>query len=126
MPGLSCSVWDLAPLPGIEPGPPALGVQSVSHWTTREVLRTLTFDFWPPGLSEKQSLLIRAAQFAGGVTAPLICGDSSPVWMLCCQGGGLELDVSLASGSPSSLLFHFEENTLSGRAVSRARCLTPR
>ena len=50
----------------------------------------------------------------GGVTAPLVCGDGSPVWMLCCQGGGLELDVSLASGSPSSLLFHFEANTLSG------------
>ena len=28
---------DLAPRPGIEPGPPALGVQSLTHWTTREV-----------------------------------------------------------------------------------------
>ena len=35
--GLSCSMWDLAPWPGIEPGPPALGAQSLSHWTTREV-----------------------------------------------------------------------------------------
>ena len=34
--GLSCSMWDLAPRPGIEPGPPALG-ESLSHWTTREV-----------------------------------------------------------------------------------------
>ena len=35
--GLSCSMWDLAPWPGIKPGPPALGAQSLSHWTTREV-----------------------------------------------------------------------------------------
>ena len=35
--GLGCSMWDLAPRPGIEPGPPALGAQSSSHWTTREV-----------------------------------------------------------------------------------------
>ena len=30
-------MWDLVPWPGIEPGPPALGEQSLSHWTTREV-----------------------------------------------------------------------------------------
>ena len=30
-------VWDLVPRPGIEPGPPALGVWSLSHWATREV-----------------------------------------------------------------------------------------
>ena len=31
--------WDkhLVPWPGIEPWPPALGEQSLSHWTTREV-----------------------------------------------------------------------------------------
>ena len=34
---LSCSVWDLVPWPGIEPGPPALGAWSLSHWTTSEV-----------------------------------------------------------------------------------------
>ena len=28
---------DLVPQPGIEPGPPALGAQSLTHWTTREV-----------------------------------------------------------------------------------------
>ena len=33
----SCAMWDLVPWPGIEPRPPALGVQSLSHWTTREV-----------------------------------------------------------------------------------------
>ena len=42
--GLSCDmrtlnpdIWNLVPWPGIEPAPPALGVQSLSHWTTREV-----------------------------------------------------------------------------------------
>ena len=27
----SCSVWDLVPQPGIEPRPPALGAQNLSH-----------------------------------------------------------------------------------------------
>ena len=35
--GLSCSMWDLVPWPGMEPKPPALGAQSLSYWTTREV-----------------------------------------------------------------------------------------
>ena len=35
---LSCSMWDLVPWLGIPPRPPALGMQSLSHWTTREVL----------------------------------------------------------------------------------------
>ena len=30
-------MWDLVPWPAIEPGLPALGVQSLSHWTTSEV-----------------------------------------------------------------------------------------
>ena len=37
-PGLSCSMWDLVPWPGIEPRPSALGAWSLSHWTTRAVL----------------------------------------------------------------------------------------
>ena len=31
VPGLSCGVWDLVPWPGLEPGPSALGVWSLSH-----------------------------------------------------------------------------------------------
>ena len=34
---LSCSMWDLAPWPGIEPRPPELGAWSLSHWTTTKV-----------------------------------------------------------------------------------------
>ena len=30
-------MWGLVPWPGIEPGPPALGTGSLSHWTTMEV-----------------------------------------------------------------------------------------
>ena len=41
--GLSYSMWDLVPWPGIEPGPPALGAWSLSHWTTREVPPKFTF-----------------------------------------------------------------------------------
>ena len=43
-PGLSCGTGDLhcsmqalVPQPEIEPRPPALGVWSLTHWTTREV-----------------------------------------------------------------------------------------
>ena len=44
---LSCGTWDLA----IKPRSPALGVQSLSHWTTREVpscfqIRSILFPFW--------------------------------------------------------------------------------
>ena len=35
--GLSCGMQNLIPWPGIELRPPALGVWSLSHWTTREV-----------------------------------------------------------------------------------------
>ena len=34
---LSCSMWDLDPWLRIKPGPPALGAQSFSDWTTRDV-----------------------------------------------------------------------------------------
>ena len=34
-----CSTWDLVPLPGTEPRPPALRVWSLSHWIIREVPR---------------------------------------------------------------------------------------
>ncbi|XP_057560751.1 WD repeat-containing protein 82 isoform X1 [Hippopotamus amphibius kiboko] len=34
---VAACMWDLVPQPGIEPRPPALGVRSLTHWTTREV-----------------------------------------------------------------------------------------
>ena len=38
--------WDLVPWPGIEPRPPALGTQSLGHWTTREVQQSLKIFFF--------------------------------------------------------------------------------
>ena len=46
----SCSKWDLVPWPGIKIEPPAEGVQSLSHWTTREVPRVdlhVCYLTWP-------------------------------------------------------------------------------
>lgn len=39
----SCSMRDLAPQTGIEPGAPALGAWSLSLWTPREVLMPFLF-----------------------------------------------------------------------------------
>ena len=33
---VAACMWDLVPRPGMEPRPPALGAQSLTHWTTRE------------------------------------------------------------------------------------------
>ena len=52
---LSSSTWDhpsslqhvgSSSLTSVEPGPPALGAQSLSHWTTGEVPFTALFVFW--------------------------------------------------------------------------------
>ena len=40
------STWDLVPLAGIKPGPPALGLQNLSHWTTREVPVGIFSESW--------------------------------------------------------------------------------
>ena len=34
---LHCRMWDLVPWPQMEPRPPALGTQSLTHWSIREV-----------------------------------------------------------------------------------------
>ena len=40
----SCSMWDLVHWPSVEPGPPALEAQSLSHWTTREVPSFISYE----------------------------------------------------------------------------------
>ena len=45
---LDYSMWDLLPWPGNKPVPPALGVWSLSHWITREVLKTQFDGSWLP------------------------------------------------------------------------------
>ena len=42
----SLHMWDLVPRPGIEPRTLAVGAQSLSHWTTREVLRISSLEGW--------------------------------------------------------------------------------
>ena len=37
---LSYGLWNLVPRPGIEPGLPALGGWSLSHWTTGKSLNS--------------------------------------------------------------------------------------
>ena len=37
-------MWDLVPLPGIKPRPPALEEKSLNHWTTREVSYFIWFE----------------------------------------------------------------------------------
>ena len=44
-------MWDLVPCPGIELGPPALGVWSLRHWTTRGVPLTTSLSGSPSRLS---------------------------------------------------------------------------
>ena len=61
----SCAMWDLVPRPGIEHGPPALGAQSVNHWTTREA----------PGILLKYKLLKRRNHFF-----LVLFGDFSTLW----------------------------------------------
>ena len=46
----SCGMWDLGPQPGIKPRSPALGVQSLSHWTAREVPDLTIFQTFPESL----------------------------------------------------------------------------
>ena len=62
VPGFSCSTWDLVP------GPPALGVQSLSHWTTSEV---------PPFLQTFQLLLLSHST-SPMLYFPLCASISSP------------------------------------------------
>ena len=64
-PGLSCGMGDLVPWPGIEPGPPALGAGSLSHWTTREVPGSSFLDLvWLGSNSISVSKLFKLNKFA--------------------------------------------------------------
>jgi len=46
--GLSCGIQDLVPRPGVKSRSPALGVWSLSHWTTREVPPRIFLNPWAP------------------------------------------------------------------------------
>ena len=53
--GLSCDTRDLVTWPGIKPGPPAVGVRSLSHWTTREVSLWVLFEVSSLSLPDTQT-----------------------------------------------------------------------
>ena len=76
MVGLSCHMWDLVPWQGIEPGPPALGAQNLSHWITREV-HIAPFHQKPFRKGE------------GGRTYICTYSRSPPPWNLCLEVTGL-------------------------------------
>ena len=72
-PGLNCDMWDLlaacellvaacrifVPRPGIKPGTLALRIQSLSHWTAREVTRLISKSEFPKEYSTKHNGSVR-------------------------------------------------------------------
>ena len=62
---LSHDMWELVPLPGIKPRRPALGTQSLSNWTTREVPGT---GFLIQSASELKSHVWLVAAVSGRTT----------------------------------------------------------
>ena len=76
MRALSCGTWDLVPRPRIELRPPALGEQSLNHWTARKVPRLVDclIDFlreeqdFPGGAVDKNPLV--KAGDTGSVSGP--------------------------------------------------------
>ena len=59
---VAACMWDLVPQPGIEPGSPALGARSLTHWTTREVPRT---SFGMDTVKEQEHFSIWVSEEAG-------------------------------------------------------------
>ena len=57
----NCGMWDLGPWSGIRLGPPALGVWSLSHWTTRVVPSCLLWHITSFGLN-----ILTCGGFPGG------------------------------------------------------------
>ena len=45
----SCTMWNLAPWPGVNSVPPVLGAWNVNHWTIKRSLKGLFFFFIPLG-----------------------------------------------------------------------------
>ena len=105
---VACDMWDLVPYPGLEPGAPALGAQSFSHWTPREA---------PQLLNQVLPALLTASRVctATSCTTRLgalweqnrgICFQSSessqPVLMLTGQGSGAP-SAECGAGSPDQV-----------------------
>ena len=57
---VAACMWDRVPQPGSEPRPPALGAQTCTHWTTREVptYKVLTASDWLSKLWRKFHMIV--------------------------------------------------------------------
>ena len=84
---LSFSLWDLVPWPVIKSGPPALGVQSPSHWTNREVPLICT-------LKHRIAFVKAEASFQRAYLVRLIDFASQGMWTEGIQYPGLYLCLS--------------------------------
>ena len=60
----SCDTWDLAPRPGVKPGPLHWEARSLSHWTIREVpwVSILMSPGWAYLLKQRSLLLTPVGQ----------------------------------------------------------------
>ena len=89
----SCGRWDLVPWLGFKSGPLALGAQSLSHWTTREVLFCPCLN-WFVGLG-------------GELYAQIIC-SSKIFWEFWCSLGILCL--TYLENAPQEIFSCFYDN----------------
>ena len=94
MQDLSCGIWDLVPQSGIEPRPPALGAQSLGHWTTREVpwepFQILSFSHTPHPIHEQTQRVCShhtdKAHHRLSLPGPPAWSAPTPSFLHCCNG----------------------------------------
>ena len=104
-PSFSCGMWDLSPWLGIQL--PASGVQSLSHWTTREVPPPLYFSAHPhptyiPGFWRQSVQFSSAAQSCPTLCDPTDC--STPGFPILTNSWRLLKLMSIESVMPSNHL----------------------
>ena len=86
-----CGVWDLVPPPGMEPKPPAVEVQHLNHWTSREVPPLPCYEY--PCTPASQPLL------------PLFCFFSAHSLLLHMEAHLTESHPPLSQGDSPSNIF---------------------
>ena len=104
-PSLGCGMWDLSPWLGIQL--PALGVQSLRHWTTREVPSPPYFSAQPhptyiPGFWRQSVQFSSAAQSCPTFCDPMDC--STPGYPVLTNSWRLLKLMSIESVMPSNHL----------------------
>jgi len=98
---LSCSMWNLVPWPEMDPGSPALGAQSLNHWTTR---KSPTLSLGDVGLGRrghcmntKLMLLVMIWVLCLWPRRRCLLPASTKMWLgnlLCCEQGKKISDFS--------------------------------